>query len=103
GAAVGVSMAVAHRPGGIVTLVIALEISVAIDEVASSVAKFLQWSQDLGTGSGPIGGRNQTFEAELAQELNRFLVKLCLRFEQEPRGVLVTRRFLAEYIPKRAE
>ena len=57
GAAVAVGVPVADRPLGVLALVVAAEVAVAVDEVAGRVAVLLQRAEDLRAGRGPVRAR----------------------------------------------
>ena len=91
------------RPGRILPLVIAAEVTMAVDEIARRVAVFFQGSQHVVVGRGPVGGGDQSLEAQAAQILDRVGVKLPLGFHQECRRLLVARSFFRKDFEVRAE
>src|SRR3954447_25642255 len=75
GAAIGISMAVADRPGGVIAFVIAFKVAVAIDKIAGGVGELFQGTKNLGTGGRPIGRSDEALETELTEESNCLLVE----------------------------
>src|SRR5512138_2555172 len=89
GTAIRIRVPHANGPGGIVALVVAGKVSVAIREIGGGVAPFLERAEHLRAGSGPVGRGNQAFESQLAQERIGFGIESGLELIQEPDCVLV--------------
>ena len=98
-AAVDIGVARADGPRGVIALVMALEVTVAIHEIAGGIAEFFQRAEDLGAGGGPIAGLNEPLEPELAEEGIRASVKPSLHLEEKHRSLLISRGFLSGHRP----
>ncbi len=103
GAAVGEGLGFLDRPRRVRTFMATAEIAVSVDEVARCVRQFFQRPEDLRARRDPVRGRHDPFESEIAQVFDRVFIKRLLTLGEEPRGVLVARRFFVEDVPPRSK
>src|SRR5258705_10228625 len=88
-AAVGISVAVSHGPGGVISLMIAFEVAVPVDEIARGIAEFLERTENFRARCRPIGRSDEALKSKLTQEHDGVAVELRLGLEQERGSVLV--------------
>ena len=62
--AVGIRMAIADGPAGIVPFVIAAKVAVAVDEIPHRVTELFQRTEHFRTGSDPVRGRDRRLESQ---------------------------------------